>query len=71
MCGMEGEETALAFIQVSNVVLKTPQRKFEEVESGSTTPPSKVSPQRSRTSMAAHVASNLASGNSVHNGDGL
>ena len=50
--------------QVSNVVLKTPQRKFEDADGGLGAPPGKLSPLRGRTAAAISITANASATNS-------
>ena len=53
-----------AFLQVSNVVLKTPQRKFEDAEVLGAPPAGKLSPLRSRTAATISLTANASVTNS-------
>jgi hypothetical protein len=50
--------------QVSNVVLKTPQRKFEDADGAAGAPPSKLSPLRGRTAATISLTANASATNS-------
>ena len=51
-------------LQVSNVVLKTPQRRFEDADALAAPPPSKLSPLRSRTAATISLTANASATNS-------
>jgi len=54
----------VALLQVSNVVLKTPQRKFEDAEVSGAPPAGKLSPLRGRTAAAISITANASVTNS-------